>query len=209
MRSRDAASDACRRTSSATCSAGAAWAASESSSRLSSVEYCWSESRGPRFSVPTSSPPDDERHDQRHARRAQRVDGRRLELEPLDLDHAACGLEVGEQRVVGRDLHGRADRQVGREDRSGLAAGRGGLGRRRVAASADHPAHRMRERRHLTVLCTRGASRDRYGFSLRSQIETWAGCIVSRRRPQVSAERSSSTCSRSRAPNASSVRCAS
>ena len=58
MRSRDAASAAWRRTSSATCSAGAACAASESSSRLSSVEYCWSESRGPRLSVPISSPPE-------------------------------------------------------------------------------------------------------------------------------------------------------
>ena len=42
----------------------------------------------------------DERHDQRHARGAQRVDGGRLQLEPVDLDHAAGA--SGGTRAAGR-----------------------------------------------------------------------------------------------------------
>ena len=54
----------------------------------------------------------DERDDDPDAGRAELLECGRLEIEPLDLDHAAGGLEVGEERVVRRDLdrgtsHGR------------------------------------------------------------------------------------------------------
>ena len=153
----------------------------------------------------------DERHDERDAGRPERVDGRRLELEPLDLDRAAGGLEVRDQRVVGRDL----DRRPGRQALPATAASGLAAGRRAASAAGASPPLRIT----LRIVCEivdispSFVREQRHGIvtdsSLRSQIETCAGCIVScddalrgRR-----AAPSSSTCSRSRAPNASSVRC--
>ena len=77
--------------------------------------------------MPISSPPETSGTTSDDAGLAQRVDGRRLELEPVDLDHAAGRLQVREQRVVGGDLHGRADRQAAAAT-GGLAVDDGSLG---------------------------------------------------------------------------------
>ena len=53
----------------------------------------------------------DERHDQLHAGRSQLGKGRRVELQGVDLDRPAGALEVGEERIVGADLHRRLRRR--------------------------------------------------------------------------------------------------
>ena len=154
IRSRDAASDACRRTSSATCSAGAACAASESSSRLSSVEYCWSESRGPRLSVPISSPPRDERHHQRdprlperRRRPASRARACSTSTAPPAVWRYATSGSFGAISTAGAVSPRARDLLDGRRV--------GDDGHVRRPASADHPPHALRDGRHLTPFLRR------------------------------------------------------
>ena len=143
----------------------------------------------------------DERHRELDARRLELGERRRVELERLDVDGAARALQVGEQRVVRRDV-----------DRRGLvaapAAGRG-LGARRSSCGS---APQARGGRCGSGRSSHGpfygpASGNRYGR--RAEPERHVGGLhrlARRRRAGRPASASSSTWSRSRAPNASSVR---
>ena len=122
----------------------------------------------------------------------------RVELERLDVDRPARALQVGEQRVVGRDV-----------DRRGLLPGRGRDGRLRglLLGSAPQAAPEgAGQAGHLRVLSTGHPSGNRYGARAGARGRRCAGCTVSRTaacnaRPTASR----STSSRRRAPNASSV----
>ena len=117
----------------------------------SSHEYSCSDSRGPRLSTPISSPWVTSGTTSLTPAARSSLERGRVELEPVDVDGAGRALEVGEQRVVRRDLDRRARR--GARPAAPLAVS---TARRRgaaVAASADDAANAVGD--HLMHLrCT-------------------------------------------------------
>ena len=123
----------------------------------------------------------DERHGQLDAGRLHRRQRRRVELERLHVDRAAGALEVGEERVVGRDVdRGRLGlgRRRGRRGRGGVRLGRA------AAEPADGAEGGGGEADRHGVGSILSGGRPGIVTRLvpgrgRSHSDTWAGCMVS------------------------------